>query len=135
MDKNIFFFLIPKSQVEYLNEDDTVRQALEKMEYHKYSCIPVLSSDGKYLRSISDGDLLRYIKQKRLSLAKSENTNIMLVPIIKDVKSIPIYKNIDDLLDLIINQNFAPVLDDSGIFIGIITRKSVIEYLKKELNK
>lgn len=27
-----------------------------------------------------------------------------------------------------LNQNFVPVVDDNGIFIGIITRKSIIEY-------
>ena len=29
------------------------------------------------------------------------------------------------------NQNFVPVIDDNGIFIGIVTRKSIIEYCYK----
>ena len=29
---NILFFLTPKSDVAYISEDDTLRQALEKME-------------------------------------------------------------------------------------------------------
>ena len=40
---NILFFLTPKSEVAYINEDDTLRQALEKMEHHRYSAIPIIS--------------------------------------------------------------------------------------------
>ena len=35
-EKNILFFLTPKSEIAYINDDDTLRQALEKMEHHKY---------------------------------------------------------------------------------------------------
>ena len=55
---NILFFLIPKSEVAYIFEDETLRQTLEKMEHRKYSCIPILTMDGKYLGTISEGDLL-----------------------------------------------------------------------------
>ena len=55
---NILFFLIPKSEVAYIFEDETLRQPLEKMEHRKYSCIPILTMDGKYLGTISEGDLL-----------------------------------------------------------------------------
>ena len=40
----------------------------------------------------------------------------------------------EDLFDKIINQNFVPVVDDARIFIGIVTRKDVLLYLKKQLN-
>ena len=43
---NILFFLTPKSEVAHIYEDDTVRQALDKMEGFRYSTIPLLSKDG-----------------------------------------------------------------------------------------
>lgn len=55
---NILFFLTPKSDVAYIFEDETLRQTLEKMEHRKFSCIPLLSLDGKYKGTISEGDLL-----------------------------------------------------------------------------
>ena len=39
----------------------------------------------------------------------------------------------EDLLDRAINQNFVPVVDDQGSFIGIITRKSIIKYCYNEI--
>ena len=35
---NILFFLTPKSDVAYISEDDTLRQALEKMEQDRSLC-------------------------------------------------------------------------------------------------
>ena len=47
----------------------------------------------------------------------------------RDVKPVSINSSMDDLVKLIVDQNFVPVVDDRGVFIGIITRKAVINYL------
>ena len=56
------FFLTPKEKVAHTDTDDTLRQALEKMEHHGYSAIPLLDLDGKYVGTITEGDMLWYIK-------------------------------------------------------------------------
>ena len=43
---NILFFLTPKSEVAYINDDDTLRQALETMEFHKYAAVPIVNRQG-----------------------------------------------------------------------------------------
>ncbi len=103
---NILFFLTPKSEVAYIYEDYTMRQALEKMEYHRYSSIPIINKDGKYVGTITEGDLLWTIKNE-LSL---------------DLRAI------EDLISKSMNQNFVPVVDDKDTFIGIIKRRDIIEY-------
>ena len=50
---NILFFLTPKSEVAYIYEDESLRQALEKMEYHKYSSVPIISRSGRYIGTVS----------------------------------------------------------------------------------
>ena len=60
---NILFFLTPKSEVAHIYEDDTVRQALDKMECFRYSTIPLLSKDGTYVGTITEGDLLWGIRK------------------------------------------------------------------------
>lgn len=52
---NILFFLTPKEDVSYLPEDYTLRQALEKMKYHGYSAVPILTGDGKYVGNRDGG--------------------------------------------------------------------------------
>lgn len=55
---NILFFITPKSEIAYIYEDDSIRQALEKMEYHKFSAVPLLTRDGRYVGTITEGDML-----------------------------------------------------------------------------
>ena len=43
--------------------------------------------------------------------------------------------DMEDLLDRAINQNYVPVIDDQGYFIGIITRKEIIKYCYKEMKE
>ena len=46
------------------------------MEYHKYSSVPVLNREGKYVGSITEGDLLWWIKDHaNLDLKKAENNS------------------------------------------------------------
>ena len=61
---NILFFITPKSEIAYIYEDDSIRQALEKMEYHKFSAVPLLTRDGKYVGTITEGDMLWGIKNQ-----------------------------------------------------------------------
>ena len=78
---NILFFLTPKSEVAYIFEDETLRQTVEKMEHRKFSCIPLLSKDGRYTGTISEGDLLWGIKRMHLTDIKDmEDVSIMAIP-------------------------------------------------------
>lgn len=53
----------------------------------------------------------------------------------RNYPSVNVDTSMEALIERISNQNFVPVVDDRGVFIGIITRKDVITYLstkKKE---
>ena len=78
---NILFFLTPKSEVAYIFEDDTLRQTVEKMEHRKFSCIPLLSVDGRYTGTISEGDLLWGLKRLNIiDVKEMEDIPIMAIP-------------------------------------------------------
>ena len=59
---NILFFLTPKSEVAFIYDDQTLRQALEIMEHHRYSAVPIINKLGKYIGTITEGDMLWGIK-------------------------------------------------------------------------
>ena len=135
---NILFFLTPKSDVAYIFEDETLRQTVEKMEHRKFSCIPILNKEGKYTGTISEGDLLWGIKLLNINstdLKEMENVSIMAIPRRATYKPVNADADMEDLLDRAINQNYVPVVDDKGSFIGIITRKEIIKYCYKEMKK
>lgn len=130
--KNILFFLTPKSEIAYIYENETLRQALEKMEHRKYSCIPILSLDGRYVATISEGDLLWGMKNLGIqSMKQAEDYPIMSIPRRQNYRTVRANSNMEDLIERAINQIYVPVADDQNSFIGIITRKNIIQYYAK----
>lgn len=126
---NIMFFLKPKSEVAYIFDYHTLRQALEIMEYHKYSSVPILNKEGKYVGSITEGDLLWGIKKLDiLKLKEAEDISIMKIERRLDYQCVTVKSNMEDLIGRAMQQNFVPVVDDDEHFIGIITRRDIIGY-------
>ncbi len=126
---NILLLLTPKHNIEFAYENATLRQVLEKMEYHRFSAIPIISKDGKYVGTITEGDLLWAIKNEYdLSLKEAENILISEIKRHRDNVPVHINNDVSDLFDVAINQNFVPVLDDNDIFIGIVTRQDILKY-------
>lgn len=126
---NIAFFLIPKQEVIFLKEFSTLRQTLERMEHHRYTAIPILSDDGKYVGTVTEGDLLWYIKNKHeLSFDNIHQYPLSDLPLRLNIKPVRINENMEDLIRLVTSQNFVPVIDDSDAFIGIVRRSDIIEY-------
>ena len=133
---NILFLLTPKSEVAYIHDDESLRQVLEKMEYHKYSAVPIISRQGTYVGTITEGDLLWYIKnQLDLNLQEARRILITNVPRRSDNTPVSIDSNMEDLLDKAMKQNFVPVLDDKKSFIGIVTRKDIMKYFADKMKK
>lgn len=131
---NIMFFLKPKSEVAHIYDDDTVRQVLERMEYHRYSCIPMLNRQGKYVGSITEGDLLWWLKgNHNLNLKLAEMVSIQEVGRRLNYKPVRAEAKMEDLMEKAMEQNFVPVVDDQGNFSGIITRKDIIGYFYDKL--
>ena len=130
---NILMLLVPKAKVDYLYADYSVRQALEKMSAHRYSLIPVIDREtGEYIRSISEGDLLYYLKDEKLPFHELEERPLSEVKYSREIKPVEAFAEIASLQEKILAQNYVPVIDNRGVFIGIVTRKAVIEWLLKE---
>lgn len=126
---NILFFLTPKSEVAHVYNDDTLRQVLEKVEYHKYTAIPMLNKSGKYVGTVTEGDLLRYIKERyTMNVKDAEETSISRVPLRWKYTTVDVNCRMEDLIDVAMKQNFVPVVDDGDNFIGIIRRSDIIQY-------
>ena len=130
---NILFYLVPKSEVMYLYDDYSLRQAMEKMEYHKYSAVPIINRAGNYVGTLTEGDILWELKDRKLAnLHEAEEIMLRHINRKRDNEPVNVNCNIEDLVMTSMNQNFVPVIDDNGIFIGIVTRKSIIEYCYKQ---
>ncbi len=129
---NILRFLTPKSQVVHLKGDYTARQGLEKMHHHGYNSVPVIDNEGRYLGVVRDGDFLRLF----FEVDMPELQELEAIPISRLIQRVnPPVKNsatMEELLELVKDNNFVPVIDDRDCFIGIVRRKEVLNYFVQE---
>ena len=134
---NILFFLKPKGECVYVYDEDSLRQVLDVMEAHRFASIPMISkSTGAYKGTITEGDLLWYIKnQHNLNLHCAKDIRIKDIKRHRDNQPVSVGAKMEDLFSKAVQQNFVPVIDGQKCFIGIITRKNIIEYLCEKTEK
>ncbi|WP_423219232.1 CBS domain-containing protein [Thermaerobacter marianensis] len=134
MAVNVAFFLLPKSEVVWLSPRNTLRQALERMERHRYSAVPLVDDGGRYAGTLTEGDLLWFIKATPgFTFDRAERILVADVPRRLRNDPVSIYADVRDLIRLAAVQSFVPVVDDRGLFIGIVRRREIIEYCARLL--
>ena len=127
--KSNAFLLIPKSKIGTIAETATIRQAVEKMRYHGYTSIPVLTESGMYYGTVNEGDFLWYFMEKNstdLHRVEDESLSTIVRPSWNPPVGLDV--SLEVVLKRVLDQNFIPVVDDRNMFMGIITRKSVLQF-------
>lgn len=132
---NLLFFLTPKATCTYLYDDYTLRQAMERMESSGLAALPILSRSGQYCGTLHEGDLLWAVKSLcGFDLRETENHSIMSIRHRRDNEAVPVTADMQTLLLKAADQNFVPVIDDKGDFIGIVTRRAIMRYWLEKFN-
>lgn len=67
-------------------------------------------------------------KYHGLDLEAAEDVPISAFSHKRDYKAVTVTTSMDQLIEAAMNQNFVPVVDDRGIFIGIVRRQAIIRY-------
>ena len=121
---NVSFFLKPKAEVVYVYDTDTVSCALKRMAESGFTAVPVITQKGRYVGTITEGDFLRLLLEHPLEQAE----NMPLSEVNRRVhhRSCAIDAHMEDLVELVSDQNFVPVMDGRGTLCGIVTRRDVI---------
>lgn len=125
---NIFSILIPKHTLTYLSADDTLDRAVELLLGATYTAVPVVNHEGKYVGIVSEGDFLRAV----MKYGQENLANYKVSDIVNKDAGAMVLNTVekDEIMERILDRNFLCVVDDRECFIGIITRKSIILYLK-----
>lgn len=130
---NIFNLMLRKNDIVYLNEDERLTDALKILKISGYSAVPVVRKDGTYAGVVSEGDFLwRLLEDSR------DNISYLRVrDLVNNEKNTPvdISVEVDRLIEMAMQQNFIPVVDDKKSFIGIITRREIINRLCEDGKK
>jgi predicted transcriptional regulator len=125
---NIAFFLTPKSEVVWVSASGCIEQALERMKPNGFSAVPILDDEGCYVGTLSTSDLIWYLFESGSSWQeRARATPLLNVP--RRLHDSPVHIDADmtTLMSRAENQSFVSVVDDRGVFIGIVRRRPIIE--------
>ncbi len=132
---NALNFLKHKSEVVFIYEDYSVKRAMDEFQVSGYTALPILSRDGRYVGSITEGDFLRFLLHYDLiDMSETEQIEVRDLPRRMDNRPIMVDAHMEDLMETVMSQNFVPMVDGRGVFMGIITRKKVLSYFNQRLN-
>ena len=124
---NIAKIMIPKALIRLLHEDDTIRQGLEAMSYHGFTAIPVLDKNERYVGCVTEGDFLRHIMETGSTDMKFHEQFKVSRLVREDFcPAVSITADTNTVVQMMLNQNFLPIVDDRNVLCGLLTRKGVI---------
>lgn len=128
-DINLLLLLTPKTELSCLYDDMNVRQAIEKMHAHSYMAIPVINKNGEYVGTVTEGDLLWKLIDEDSDLQSLQDVGLSEIIRKEYTPAVKVDATSEELITMITEQNFVPVVDDRNILMGIVTRKQVIKAL------
>ena len=129
---NVLMLLTNKASTVYISENDTLRDGISIMRSSGFTAIPVISGEGKYVGCVSEGDFLFKIMDLGCGCVDEIRVKDVIRP--NFTPAVRIDVSLDELFDRAIRQNFIPVTDDIGNYIGIVTRKDIIVAFLTEYN-
>jgi len=122
---NILSFMKPKQEVTFVYDFDTVDHAIKVLQKERFTSIPILSKDGKYIGTLSEGDLLYPLYNIGESVL---NLKISELKRNRDYQAVKITDPLVALITRASDENFVPVIDNNEMFLGIVTRKKLLDY-------
>ena len=125
---NVIRFLQRKTESSYLYDYKTVQQALRFMRSHGYQEIPVVNQDGFYLGAVDEGDFLWHILDYGgYDQVKEDKIGAFVRK--GHLPALKITATDEELRSAALRGSFVPIVDDRGVFIGVVNRVDIVQYL------
>ncbi len=126
-------YLIPAEALAIFIDTHKADHVLLLLANNGYSRVPVITKDKKYLGTISISDIMSH--QSKNYLADWELTQLDIGKIVNNkIATINESSDLTETMHLLVDYPFLPVINNNGIFIGIITRKSILKALNSLLH-
>ena len=119
-------FLTPAENLAALIDTHNADHAILVLSQITYTRIPVVTFDKRFVGTIGLRDILAYQMEQGLTDEQMATTDIVNMTKMDVAVVAPDY-NITEVLHKLVDEPFLPVVDDEGIFQGIITRKSILK--------
>ena len=121
-------YLIPAEDLAIFIDTHNSDHAMLLLANNGYSRVPVITKDKKYV-----ADIMSYQAKNQLTDWELAQTDIGKMVNTK-METISETSNLTDIMHLLVDYPFLPVLDKNDQFLGIITRKSILKAVNSLLH-
>ena len=118
--------LTPAENLAVLIDTHNADHATLLLSQMTYTRVPVVTDEKEFVGTIGLRDILAYQMEQGLSQESMADTDIVHMTK-KDVAVVEPDYSLTDVLHKLVDESFLPVVDEEGIFQGIITRKSILK--------
>ncbi|MDU5335939.1 cyclic-di-AMP-binding protein CbpB [Enterococcus sp.] len=119
--------VIPAENVANVMKEHPLEHALLLLSQAGYSTIPVLDKEDHFVGLLSLNDIVK----KMLGIDGIDTSNLeelTVADVMKtDVAVMRPDAELEDVLHLLVDASFLPVLDHEGVFCGIVTRREILK--------
>jgi predicted transcriptional regulator len=123
-------FIIPAENVANVSANNSLYHAMLVLTQVKYSMIPVLEKNDRFVGLVGLANVMEKIFEVSPHELNPENLKEYTVADV--MVEAPVITNdwtVEEVLHLLVEHSFIPVVDDKGIFCGILTRKQMLKAL------
>ena len=122
-------FMIPADNVANVIDQHTLSTGLLILTQSNYTMIPVLSAESKLMGVISMSMIIKAVMTvDAIEMERLDELKVRDVMLSQPVR-VQSNCHLADVLNYLIDQNFVCVVDEDNRFLGIITRKNVLQRL------
>ncbi len=122
-------FMIPADNVANVIDQHTLSTGLLILTQSNYTMIPVLSAESKLMGVISMSMIIKAVMTvDAIEMERLDELKVRDVMLCQPVR-VQANCNLAEVLNYLIDQNFVCVVDGDNRFLGIITRKNVMQRL------
>ncbi|HIZ95557.1 MAG TPA: CBS domain-containing protein [Candidatus Ligilactobacillus excrementavium] len=120
-------FMIPAELVANVLENNNLEHAFLVLTKVRYAKIPVLDSK-QYFKGLLSLSMITETMLGLNGIDPSKLSNLTVADVMeKDVFTIQAPFKLEDTLHILVDENFVVVVDENGIFMGIITRRELLK--------
>lgn len=119
-------YLIDESSLALVIDSHNVDHVTLLLSSSGYARVPVMTKDKHYVGTISLSDIFTYQRDHRLTDFELSQMDIANV-VNKSLETVTEAADLTEVMHKLVDNPFLPVLNQGGVFKGIITRKSILK--------
>lgn len=119
-------FVKSADNVAVLMNDHNIAHAKLLLSQYKYTRVPVIDVDRHFIGVLGLNEIVEFEMSSDFYYEKSQRTKISEI-VNNSVETVRMDFNLEEILHLLVKEPFLPVLDDDGVFVGIIVRQEVLK--------